>query len=436
MFIGKPVTVMDMAQAREKRVQRRERLLKSGKTVVTFSLNIPGEVKDAPVLRRVFLEGERLLKEILRPEDAKRYEEFTGWEGLYLCGMAAEQVKAETVLLEETHPLGRLFDLDVFSAEGEKLSRPQYRRCFICGRQAQVCARSRAHSLEELTGAAEKIAVDYFREKDAKEIGALAEQALLYEVSVTPKPGLVDRHNNGSHQDMDLWTFLKSASALRETFAQCARAGMEEKDPLLLFKRLRQLGICGEADMLEATNGVNTHKGAIFSLGLLCGAAGYRLAYQKEPLEVVKEMAPAFLQREQIAVGGFGSALYRQGSCGGIRREAAQGYPSVVEAALPVFRQALRQGFSENDAGVLALLTLIGQTEDTNMVRRSGLDRAADIRRQTAEKCRELSGPEEVLAYAKKLDREFIKENLSPGGCADLLAVVWFLYNLPGNGEA
>ena len=430
MLTGRPVTVMDMSYARENRVRRREKLMQMGKTVVSFSLNIPGEIKDAPVLRRVFVEGERRLCELLRPSYQKRWEEFTGWQGLYLCDRPAERVKTEMIILEENHPLGRLFDLDVFSADGKKLSRPQYRKCFLCGRQAQICARSRAHNLSELTAAAEKIAVDYFYEEDAKMIGALAEQALLYEVSVTPKPGLVDRKNNGSHQDMDLWTFLKSASALRETFVRCAKAGMREQNPVSLFCQLRQIGICGEADMLQATDGVNTHKGAVFSLGLLCGAIGHSVAFSGDPVETVKQMSSGFLQAEQIEAGGFGGQLFRMGMCGGIRMEAALGYPSVTKIAVPVFQRALQQGASENDAGVLALLALIGTIEDTNMIHRAGEKKAAQVRDKIAQEYHHIFSMEDALKFAEKLDQEFIAENLSPGGCADLLAVTWLIIHV------
>ena len=432
MFDGRPVTVMDMADARERRVQRREQLQKSGETMLAFSLNIPGEIKDAPILRRTFMEGEQLLCEILPLTFAKRWEEFTGWEGIYLCRLPPEKVKRETALLEETHPLGRLFDFDVFSADGTKLSRPQYRKCLLCGRQAQLCARSRMHSLAELTAAVEKIAVDYFHAKDAERIGLLAEQALLFEVSVTPKPGLVDRNNNGSHKDMELWTFLKSASSLRETFVRCVKAGMEEEKPASLFYRLRQLGICGEAEMRRSTEGVNTHKGAIFSLGLLCGALGHHLRYRTDPLETIKEMSPVFLQDEQVSAGGFGSTLYQKGKCGGIRQEAALGYPTVMQTGLFVFRQALQRGFTENDAGVWALLEMIGKTEDTNMVCRVGLQRAEKLRAQVAQGCGSFSSAEELLQAALNFDRLFISENASPGGCADLLAITWFIYHIAG----
>lgn len=433
MLIGQRVTVMDMAYARERRVHRREKLMQMGKTVISFTLNIPGEIKDTPIWRRVFVEGERRLCELLHPSYMKRWEEFTGWEGLYLCDSPAAQVKKEMVILEEMHPLGRLFDLDVFSANGEKLSRQQYRKCFLCGRQAQVCARSRTHKLSELIAAAEKIAADYFYEEDAQKIGILAEQALLYEVSVTPKPGLVDRKNNGSHQDMDLWTFLKSASVLRETFIRCAKAGMRERDPISLFYKLRQLGICGEAEMLQATEGVNTHKGAIFSLGLLCGAMGHSLVFSEDIIETVKQMSPAFLLTEQVESGGFGSQLFKLGKCGGIRMEAARGYPSVMEIAMPVFQKALQQGFSENDAGVLALLAMIGKIEDTNMIRRAGEKKAALIREKITQVYDNISSLKNALECAEKLDDDFIKENLSPGGCADLLAVTWLIIHIQEN---
>ena len=86
-----------------------------------------------------------------------------------------------------------------------------------------------------------------------------------------------------------------------------------------MFYRLRQLGIFGEAEMRRSTGGVNTHKGAIFSLGLLCGAWGHHLRYRTEPLEMIKEMSAVFLQDEQVSAGGFGSKLYQKGQCGGIR---------------------------------------------------------------------------------------------------------------------
>ena len=417
------VSTADMAAARERRAARR--LAFAGRqAVLSLTLNIPGPIKDSPLLRRVFLEAEQQVA-ALSPVMGQRFEEATGWEGVYCFDRPAAEIKEEAMLIETYHPLGRLFDLDVFDEKGGKLSRPLFRQCFLCGRQAQLCARSRAHPIETLVAKVEQIAISFFLEKDVEQLGALAEESLLYEVSVTPKPGLVDRSNNGAHQDMDLWRFLKSASALRAFFTRCAKAGTQPGSPELLFNRLRQEGRLAEQAMLEATGGVNTHKGAIFSLGLLCGAVGRQLASGAAPKDTLRVLSPFFLLPERLAEGGFGSTLYKTGRCGGIRQEAAAGFPSV-EAVLPLFQKAMADGFSENDAGVLALLHLMARTEDSCLVRRSDLQTAAALRAQVRQALPLLVGPEETLAFAGKLDRQLIAQNLSPGGSADLLAVLYF----------
>ena len=105
-------------------------------------------------------------------------------------------------------------------------------------------------------------------------IAELAVSALLAEVWTTPKPGLVDRNNNGAHTDMDLTMFERSALALETSFLQCAEAGECLKHDLpILAAKLRTIGLQAESRMYEATGGVNTHKGAIFSMGILCAAA-------------------------------------------------------------------------------------------------------------------------------------------------------------------
>ena len=139
---------------------------------------------------------------------------------------------------------------------------------------ARVCARSRRHSAEELARRTREIIVDHFQTKRASRIAELAERALLCELAVTPKPGLVDMETNGAHEDMDRFTFVRSACALRPCFERCARLGMENRSTEETFFRLRREGLLAEETMLAATGGVNTHKGAIFSLGLLCCAAG------------------------------------------------------------------------------------------------------------------------------------------------------------------
>lgn len=189
--------------------------------------------------------------------------------------------------------------------------------------------------------------------------------------------------------------------------------------------------------MLSATAGVNTHKGAIFTLGLLCGAVG-RLwrpeAPCREPEALLAECAAlaSVSLEEDLAVlpAGEGTVtagerLYRELGITGVRGEAARGLPGVRDAALPVLRLALASGRNRNDAGAAALIHLLARVEDTNMIARGGsrAARAAQAACAALLENNPLPGPEDIAA----LDREFIRGDLSPGGCADLLAAAFFL---------
>ena len=158
------------------------------------------------------------------------------------------------------------FDIDVLGPDSVPLSRSVLglppRSCLICGENAKVCARNRTHSMELVRWRTAQILNDYFKEQSADQAAAAAVRALLYEVSATPKPGLVDRNNSGSHQDMDFFTFVDSSSALIPWFRDFFSIGWEHGDETgdRLFERLRFAGQNAEAKMFSATGGVNTHK--------------------------------------------------------------------------------------------------------------------------------------------------------------------------------
>ena len=180
--------------------------------------------------------------------------------------------------LEDRCKIGRLLDLDVLDSRGEKAERQAMglsaRQRLVCGDPAWACARSRRHGIPELWQRTEAILREAFARQDGQTVAQLACRSLLYEVCVTPKPGLVDRQNSGDHRDMDLFTFLNSAPALFPYFERCVRQGWKETEPEALFPPLRWEGKLAEQAMLAATGGVNTHKGAIFSMGLCCAALG------------------------------------------------------------------------------------------------------------------------------------------------------------------
>lgn len=256
----------------------------------------------------------------------------------------------------------------------------------------------------------------------------LARAALEAEVSATPKPGLVDRANTGAHRDMDYNLFLRSAAALEPFFADFYRLGAETPCDRLL-PALRARGLTAEEAMFRATGGVNTHKGALFSLGLLCAACG-ALERRGEPLTpdgvclFVARLTEGITAELRQAPTHGGSAWRRTGSLG-VRGEAEGGYPAVRGLALPVYRARLRAGESGNDAAVYTLICLIARAEDTNLLARGGEEGARWARAQAQALTEHFSVP-----AAAALDRAFIARNLSPGGCADLLAAALFLHSV------
>ena len=441
-----PVCLEEMLEAREQRVKRQQALLKTwGVPLVSFTLNLAGPYKRSLSADRAFDEGCRLILDQLRrhglaPLAREEDRAKTGCELRLAVAGDAVRIKELMSRIEESSDLGRLLDIDVLDTSGRKLSRETMggrgRRCLVCGGDAFACARNRSHSVEELRRRTREIILGHFDGRLWDHIAALAVRGLLYEVSVTPKPGLVDRANSGAHQDMDIFTFMDSASVLLPYFRQCAALGgaLQDEDPAGLFARLRYPGQLAEEAMLQATGGVNTHKGAIFSLGILCAAMG-RLAVLGTPWTpeslgaAASAMAtPALRDFEGVAAATaatFGEKLYCAAGITGIRGEAAAGFPSVRRYGLPVLQERLRRGDGPNAAGTAALTHLMAHVEDTNVIARSSLERQRQLRSSMAARLEqgELSSGE--LA---EMDRAYIRENISPGGCADLLAVTFLFH--------
>lgn len=268
----------------------------------------------------------------------------------------------------------------------------------------------------------------------------LAEAALLEEVRATPKPGLVDLRDSGAHRDMDHRTFARSAAAVAPWLGEMFGAGLSWKGPLpSLFPVLRALGREAERAMLCATGGVNTHKGAIFTLGLLCGAAGYAYGTGKrcEPLRVLelsREMAGETLEAELLELtrrppATHGEALFVRGGRRGIRGEAAAGFPALRETALPALWEG-NQPDRERQC-LYALLKLMTRVEDTTVLSRTGGEGLFWMRaRAAAFLTRWPVLTDGAMDALGGLNGEFIRRNVSPGGCADLLSAGLLLLKL------
>ena len=269
-------------------------------------------------------------------------------------------------------------------------------------------------------------------------IGRAATAALYQELVLYPKPGLVSLVDSGSHADMTASTFLRSLAALRPYFVQAACLGALDAP----FSRLERAGIDAEQRMLRATAGINTHRGAVFSLGLLCAAAG-RLQTQPQPLpgsltgpQPDPLATPARLRQQLLQAWGpaLAERCARQRASNGQRAaqdhglrsagaEAALGLPVLFEVAVPALQQALAAGLAPRWARLQTLFCVMAVLDDTNLAHRGGLAGLRFGQRAAADflAAGGVARPD-ALAHAVSLHQAFVARRLSPGGAADLLA--------------
>jgi len=437
-------TLQEILDARERRVQTQNALLAQyQKPVISFTMNIPGPEKYSREIAIGVWLGDRLLQQALQGVQVIHRQvrcESTGCEGYYVVDQPAQALKRLTVALEAATPLGRLFDMDVLDADGTHLHREALglgsRKCLLCQEDAAICARSRAHGLGALLQRTHSL-LDTAVGQMAQHIADTACLALEKEVTTTPKPGLVDENNSGAHRDMEIGHFFASIQALRPFFQRIAMEGCltREQDASQVLPLLRSIGMEAEKAMLQATAGVNTHKGAIFSIGLLCAAAG-RLSPEDWSADSLCAAVAAMAAGVTKELSGIkannaataGERIYTEYGITGVRGQAEAGFPAVLETGLPVLRKGLQQGLSLNDCGCATLLHLLAVTDDTNLIHRSDRQTQLQVKQSVADLLTVDPYPEK--AVIQQLDREFIEKNLSPGGSADLLAATYFLHFL------
>lgn len=262
--------------------------------------------------------------------------------------------------------------------------------------------------------------------KASIETARLALRALYTELSLYPKPGLVSLVDNGSHDDMNAATFMRSLFSLRHYFAAMCQAGIDDAP----FARLKQLAIAAEGRMMAATGGVNTHRGAIFSLGMLCAALG-RARAQGVALSAASLRAVLLIRWGGELAGhmlagaadSHGQRAARLHAASGAREEGALGLPSVFEVGLPALQRTLARGGGMRDARVDALFALMAHVSDTNVYHRGGAYGARLVKR-AAQRFVAHGGSAHPAwqRYAVACHRLFVRRRLSPGGAADLLA--------------
>ncbi len=447
---GPGVEVPDMLMARDGRAAAQRKLLDHfHKPLLFFTQNIPGPVKTSALIHLGFLEGIRRLEKALEEAGIpvlyqKTIDYKTGYEKYYVLDGEALAIKKIACAIENGDRLGRLYDMDVLAEDGHKISRTDIglpgRLCLVCSQPAQACARSRKHSVPVLVRNVHRVLETFLLERVEQALRA----GLQGEVDATPKPGLVDMDNAGAHKDMDWHTFAASTDAIVPHLRQMAEKGWDwEGNGEGLFAALRPMGAAAEKAMFRATGNVNTHKGIIFSLGLVTSFTLWLLARtgtvdSEKTLATIAEAVTPLLERDFAKIDPYhphthGEVLYLEQGCRGIRGEAMDGFPAVGDIALPALRKFREEGKPDNEAYIQTLLLLLSQVEDTNILSRSD---AATLKQAQADAKAVLEKggafTPEGLQAVWDLNEKFIKQNISPGGCADLLILAIFMEKMEG----
>lgn len=259
----------------------------------------------------------------------------------------------------------------------------------------------------------------------------LACNALQQELDTTPKPGLVDQHDSGAHTDMDYALMQRSIAALRPYFVQIAQAGQQGNTD---HATLSRIGIEAERAMLKATGGVNTHRGALFSLGLAVaqgnkGPRACSLSEQSGERTKVQSNKASDLQAGIIRLasqfpdtqGTHGSHAVSQYQAKGALAMAREGYEQLFNDWLPLLRELQQQG--DPYAHHKTLLRIMAQLDDTNVLHRCGAEVAQRVKAEAATLLADFS-PDRLEA----MNRRYTVENISPGGAADMLALTIFIH--------
>ena len=259
----------------------------------------------------------------------------------------------------------------------------------------------------------------------------LACNALQQELDTTPKPGLVDQHDSGAHTDMDYALMQRSIAALRPYFVQIAQAGQQGNTD---HATLSRIGIEAERAMLKATGGVNTHRGALFSLGLAVaqgnkGPRACSLSEQSGERTKVQSNKASDLQAGIIRLasqfpdtqGTHGSHAVSQYQAKGALAMAREGYEQLFNDWLPFLRELQQQG--DPYAHHKTLLRIMAQLDDTNVLHRCGAEVAQRVKAEAATLLADFS-PDRLEA----MNRRYTAENISPGGAADMLALTIFIH--------
>ncbi|UVK93376.1 triphosphoribosyl-dephospho-CoA synthase [Pseudomonas atacamensis] len=266
----------------------------------------------------------------------------------------------------------------------------------------------------------------------ADRLADLAVDALIDEADLSPKPALVDRRGNGAHTDLHLGLMHASALALWPAFKEMAEAALELGEVgVPLREAIGRIGREGEQAMLVTTNGVNTHRGAIWALGLLVTAA----ALQPKSIALCAARLALLDDRYAPTPLSHGAQVAQRYGARGAREEAQLGFPSVLQRGLPQLHKSRANGHGEQNARLDALLAIMTELADTCVLYRAG-ETGLHAMQAGAQAVLDAGGSASLSGRRRlhELDQQLIALNASPGGAADLLAATLLLDRIERDG--
>lgn len=396
---------------KEKNFLKAQSMVSDNQSLIMIKVNYPSMSKLNGFTMFVFYECVNALKLV----DIEITYSQHGIVGIMTSEEDPIVLKQRFVAFENTHALGRLIDIDVLTKHkmiGRNDINEPLRRCYLCENIAHVCIVNQTHTTLEVQQAFIDRVIDYCK-FDKEKTAALA---MYCECATTPSFGRVTPYTNGIHKDMDISTFIVSIQSIAPYFNK-----LSDIDPSLSDKQyfiaLRNLGMCMEKAMLKATNNINTHKGFIFLALMLFGA--YH-KYPNQALQTSINQLALFLKEDfSLQPTTAGLKWSKKADIKSIRHHALEGFSEIIKTQNTLHKN-MKVYEDINDAFASTLLTCMSFVDDTTILKRAGLSTLRSLKQKAS-----------IISQDKEKWEAFSKEcialNISPGGSADVLALLVIL---------
>ncbi len=448
-------------EGREKRSKLREFYSAKGYPSLSLTLNIPGYPKSDKCINYLF---NIILKDLIRYLQANRVfldiknsslniDEAGDFfiASIISINQKIEKIKDLCESFEKDFYISRIVDIDITDERFNNISSNKLKTCYICKDLPAVqCMKENRHTKTQLRDYLFEKVDSYLEKIKENNISTKLTQfslkAILYEVSLSPKPGSVDRFDSGIHKDMDFFTYINSSAAISLYFIDLIRAGYSfNRDMNDALPIIRNIGLKMEEEMFIETGGVNTQKGIIFLFGISLFSIAYILrkknVFDRELfVKTVKCIAAGISDNELVKdnqKNSHGEKCFKKYGLkigGGIRNEVENGLPTVIKFGLPVLRSELKtikNGIYTNadikNPLISTLMSIMANNNDTNILYRGGEEKLKGVK-DLSSAFLNLVNKDEKMAQYDLLMKYCEKEKISPGGSADLLALTILLY--------